>query len=177
MGAAVTVREATLDDLDHLVEVHVRARLAYYGAGGLAAGEIVTPSTRDELRTGWSEAIRSARKRVWCATLDGHVVGIAAMGPPLSAEYGDDRCGQLYQIHVLPDRWGHGTGSALHAVFLRYLAEVDRPTGVLEAWERNTRAQSFYARHGWRPTGGSRPGPGDSRYLHLRLRLAPTGSG
>ncbi|GLY21835.1 GNAT family N-acetyltransferase [Micromonospora sp. NBRC 101691] len=91
------------------------------------------------------------------------------MGPPLASAPDTSGAGQLYQIHVASGRWGNGIGSVLHAVFLGYLADADLPLGLIEVWERNTRALAFHPRHGWQPDGGSRPGPGDSRYLFLRL--------
>ena len=54
---------------------------------------------------------------------------------------------------------------------MNLLRERSLTTGVLEAWERNTRAQAFYARHGWRPDGHGRPGPCEADYVRLRLDL------
>ncbi|MEV6169200.1 GNAT family N-acetyltransferase [Streptomyces sp. NPDC051954] len=69
--------------------------------------------------------------------------------------------GQLYQVHVRPGLWGQGVGSHLHAAFVKFLRDASLSSGVLEAWERNSRAQVFYARHGWKPDGHHRPGPDD----------------
>ncbi|MGW2572238.1 GNAT family N-acetyltransferase [Streptomyces sp. NPDC001537] len=80
--------------------------------------------------------------------------------------------GQLYQIHVSPGSWGHGIGSQLHAAFVQKLRDASLTTGVLEAWERNSRAQAFYARHGWKPDGHQRPGPAAANYVRMRLELA-----
>jgi RimJ/RimL family protein N-acetyltransferase len=55
-------------------------------------------------------------------------------------------------------------------VFVRFLRDASLTTGVLEAWESNSRAQAFYARHGWRPDGHRRPGPGGD---YVRMRLGP----
>ncbi len=54
------VREAGLGDLPGIVEVHSRARVAYYGAGGLPVGEVLTPELAREQREGWAAAITSA---------------------------------------------------------------------------------------------------------------------
>ncbi|MEU6198319.1 GNAT family N-acetyltransferase [Streptomyces sp. NPDC047061] len=81
--------------------------------------------------------------------------------------------GQLYQVHVRPGLWGHGIGSRLHAASVQFLRDASLATGVLEAWERNTRAQAFYTRHGWRPDGHHRPGPQDGRYVRMRLSPDP----
>ncbi|RKN44546.1 GNAT family N-acetyltransferase [Micromonospora endolithica] len=165
------MRTATLDDLEPVIDVHTRARLAYYGAGGLAPEAVRDPAQVREQRTGWTEAIRSPVKRVVCADVDGEIVGVGAMGPPHSPDEDPGSVGQLYQIHVAPGRWGNGVGSTLHAAFVAYLAEASLRTGLLEVWERNARARSFYARHGWKPDGRSRPGPLDAPYVQMRLRV------
>ncbi|MGW9195703.1 N-acetyltransferase family protein [Micromonospora chersina] len=167
------VREATLADLDEIIDVHTQARLAYYGAGGLASDSIVNPTLAREQRAGWAAAIESPRKRVLCAAIEGRTVGIAAMGPPLSGEVDADAVGQLYQIHVVPGRWGKGIGSRLHGLFVRYLEDVSLSTGLLEVWERNKRARAFYARHGWKPDGEFRAGPDNSKYVSMRLESSP----
>lgn len=172
-GTPMDVREATLADLDGIIDVHTQARLAYYGAGGLASGAIVNPTLAQEQRVGWTAAIESPRKRVLCAVVEGHIVGIAAMGPPLSDEADADGVGQLYQIHVVPGRWGEGIGSRLHGVFVRYLEDASLLTGLLEVWERNSRARAFYTSHGWKPDGQFRAGPDNSSYICMRLELMP----
>ncbi|SCL19428.1 GNAT family N-acetyltransferase [Micromonospora inyonensis] len=171
MNDPVVTRYAMLADLAQIVDLHTRARLAYYQAGGLAADAVQTPTVREDQRTGWTEAIESPHKRVLCATVGHEIVGVAAMGPPLESAPDTSRAGQLYQIHVVPGRWGNGIGGVLHGTFLDYLADAGLSLGLIEVWERNTRALAFYQRYGWRPDGGSRPGPDHSRYLFLRLAL------
>ncbi|WFE39110.1 N-acetyltransferase [Micromonospora sp. WMMD998] len=150
------VREATPADLDRIVDLHTRARIAYYGAGGLPAEEIVNPELAREQRDGWAVAIGAPHKHVRCVVVDGRLVGVLAMGPPHSSEVD---AAQLYQIHVDPDCWGRGIGSTLHGLFLCHLKVEELSVGVLEVWERNARARAFYTRHGWHPDDTSRPGP------------------
>ncbi|WP_244282501.1 GNAT family N-acetyltransferase [Micromonospora chersina] len=171
VSGSLEIRQATLADLDGIIDVHTQARLAYYGAGGLTSESIVNPTLEREQRTGWTAAIGSPRKRVLCAVVDGRIVGIAAMGPPLSSEVDAGTVGQLYQIHVVPGSWRKGIGSTLHALFVRYLEEISLPTGLLEVWERNSRARAFYTRHGWKPDGEAREGPDNSQYIGMRLEL------
>ncbi|MEW2440406.1 GNAT family N-acetyltransferase [Micromonospora marina] len=163
------VREAGLGDLSGIVELHSRARVAYHGAGGLPVGEILTPDLAREQREGWAAAITSAHKRVRCAIVDGALAGVLAMGPPHSPDLDPRTTAQLYQIHVDPQRWSRGVGSALHALFVRHLTDEGLALGVLEVWERNTRARAFYTRHGWRPDGTSRLGPAQTPYLGMQL--------
>ncbi|MFY1660387.1 GNAT family N-acetyltransferase [Micromonospora sp. WMMD1274] len=169
------VREAGLGDLLGIVEVHSRARVAYYGAGGLPVGEILTPELAREQREGWTAAITSAHKRVRVAIVDGVLAGVLAMGPPHSSDLDPRTTAQLYQIHVDPEMWGRGVGSALHALFVRHLADEGLARGVLEVWERNTRARAFYTRHGWRPDGTSRPGLARPVDQGVRVRGEPPG--
>ncbi|QLQ39983.1 GNAT family N-acetyltransferase [Micromonospora robiginosa] len=159
------VREATAGDLDDVVALHTRARVAYYGAGGLTVAEIVTPELAREQRDGWAAAIAAPHKHVRCAVADGRLVGLLAMGPPHTPEAD---AAQLYQLHVDPDHWSRGVGSALHGHFLRHLETEGLAVGVLEVWERNMRARAFYARHGWHPDGTTRPAPAHTHYLGMR---------
>ncbi|MGC5387812.1 GNAT family N-acetyltransferase [Micromonospora sp. NBRC 110037] len=163
------IREAGLGDLSGIVELHSRARVAYYGAGGLPTEEILTPELAREQREGWAAAITSARKQVRVAIVDGVLAGVLAMGPPHSSDLDPRTTAQLYQIHVDPGLWGRGVGGALHAMFVRHLADEGLVLGVLEVWERNIRARAFYTRHGWRPDGTSRPGPARTPYVGMQL--------
>ncbi|MFI7090282.1 GNAT family N-acetyltransferase [Streptomyces lydicus] len=169
--ANISIRPAELSDLDKIVDVHTQARTAYYRAGGLPEANIDTADGAAQRRGGWARSIESGDKRVLCALHTGEVAGIVAMGPPLSsnAEADTATVGELCQIHVLPTHWGQGIGSQLHATFVHYLHEAALPIGQVEAWDRNHRAQAFYLRHGWRPTGHRRQGPDHSSYIRMRL--------
>ncbi|MHC3470184.1 N-acetyltransferase family protein [Streptomyces sp. 7R007] len=164
-----TLRPATLDDVDALTDLHTRARTAYYRAGGHTAPDLTSPEARASRREAWLRALRSGDRTVLCAVETRALVGLISMGPPHDPDLNPATTGQLHQIHVSPSCWGRGIGSRLHASFVRFLRDTSRDTGVLEAWEGNSRARSFYARRGWRPDGRSRPGPGGVDYLRLRL--------
>ncbi|MFB6437744.1 GNAT family N-acetyltransferase [Streptomyces sp. NPDC056411] len=169
--ANISIRPAGLGDLDAIVDVHGQARTAYYLAGGLTQGEIDGPGGPGQRREAWARCLESDGRKAWCAREGDGVVGAAAMGPPLSPGADATTVGELYQIHVLPSHWGKGIGGQLHALFVQFLREADLRTGHVEAWERNHRAQAFYARHGWKPDGRRRPGPGNSSYLGMRLTV------
>lgn len=104
-----------------------------------------------------------------CAELDGEIVGMALTGPP--KDYLLPWVGQLYQIHVTPNHWRKGIGSALHEACTTAWRETGITVGVLEVWSNNARAQSFYESHGWRPDGNTRKGPADTKYVRLRRTI------
>ncbi|MDX3076521.1 GNAT family N-acetyltransferase [Streptomyces sp. NPDC088354] len=159
--------------MDRITDLHTLARTAYYQAGGLSDGGLASPEARTSRREGWTHVVQSDDRAVLCAERAGEMVGIAAMGPPYDADVDAASVGQLYQIHVRPGLWGQGIGGCLHAAFVQFLRDGALTAGVLEAWERNSRAQSFYARRGWKPDGCQRPGPGDANYVRMRLSLDP----
>ncbi|OLZ62310.1 GNAT family N-acetyltransferase [Streptomyces sp. IMTB 2501] len=167
----ISLRPANLDDLDPITDLHTLARTAYYHAGGIAESELNSPEAHSDRREMWSRALQDDTKTVLCAMRQGETVGVLAMGPPLEADVDAAFVGQLYQIHVRPGSWGLGIGGRLHAAFVRFLRDASLTTGVLEAWERNGRAQAFYARHGWKPDGHRRPGPGNTHYERMFLEL------
>ena len=168
------LRTADLDDLDRITDLHTQARTAYYQAGGFWEPDLISPEARSSRRDMWMRAIGDDTKTVLCAVRGGETVGILAMGPPLDPDVDAAAAGQLYQIHVRPGSWGQGIGSRLHAAFGQRLRDASLTTGVLEAWERNSRAQAFYSRRGWKPDGHRRPGPGDANYVRMRLELSPS---
>jgi ribosomal protein S18 acetylase RimI-like enzyme len=166
------LRTATVDDVEAITELHTRARTAYYAAGGVPTSELDSPEAYARRREGWLRAVRADAMTVVCAEQADGLAGILMTGPPYEPDVDAATVGQLYQIHVRPGSWGQGVGSHLHAEFVRLLRDASLTTGVLEAWERNTRAQAFYTRHGWRPDGHRRPGPGDADYVRMRLSPA-----
>ncbi|MFJ9968291.1 GNAT family N-acetyltransferase [Streptomyces avermitilis] len=149
------------------------AATAYYQAGGESDVEPAPPDGRSRRRESWMRAVQSSGRTVMCAEREGEVVGILSMGPSYEADLDTSTAGQLYQIHVRPGIWGQGIGSFLHSAFVQFLRDASLVTGVLEAWERNSRAQAFYARHGWMPDGHHRHGPGNGTYVRMRLSLDP----
>ncbi|MGW1555681.1 N-acetyltransferase family protein [Streptomyces sp. NPDC002144] len=169
------LRTADVGDVEGITELHTQARTAYYAAGGVPTAELDSPEAYARRREGWLRAVRADDMTVVCAEQAGELAGILMAGPPYEPDVDAETVGQLYQIHVRPGSWGQGVGGRLHAEFVRLLRDASLATGVLEAWARNSRAQDFYVRHGWRPDGHHRPGPGGADYVRMRLHLAQQG--
>ncbi|MFI2205497.1 GNAT family N-acetyltransferase [Streptomyces sp. NPDC020192] len=168
-NSQVFLRAARLDDVDSITDLHTLARTAYYRAGGVSEVELTSLDARDSRREPWTRAVQADDRTVLCAHRGDEIVGVLAMGPPHDADVDVTSVGQLHQIHVCPGLWGQGIGDRLHAAFVQFLRDASLREGVLEAWERNSRAQAFYAGRGWKPDGHHRPGPGGARYVRMRL--------
>ncbi|MER5307888.1 GNAT family N-acetyltransferase [Streptomyces sp. NPDC002773] len=154
------IRLATAADLDAIVALHTEARATYY-RGHVPDADFLGPEEVARSRAGWAAAVD--RGAVLCAVRDGEVAGIAAYGQR-------DGLMHLTQLHVLPARWRAGVGAELHTA----CTDAWRAAGVtearLEVFEKNERAQAFYATRGWTPDPEH---PRDGSHLVLRLTLAP----
>ncbi|MFH9721416.1 GNAT family N-acetyltransferase [Streptomyces sp. NPDC017254] len=154
------IRPVTADDLDAVAALHTEARATYY-RGHIPDADFRGPEELARTRAGWAAAVD--RGAVLCAVRDGEVTGIAAYGER-------DGLMHLTQLHVLPARWRAGVGTELHAACV----DVWRAAGVtaarLEVFEKNERAQAFYAARGWTPDPET---PRDGDHLVLRLTLGP----
>ncbi|SDT48025.1 GNAT family N-acetyltransferase [Actinoplanes derwentensis] len=100
------------------------------------------PFPRAELAERWSEEITDPAVRVLVILRHGEVAGFAALK--------DD---QLLHLGTSVESWGSGLASAAHAEILALLPENPR----LWVFTGNHRARRFYAKHGWEPTGRTRP--------------------
>ncbi|MDV9189718.1 GNAT family N-acetyltransferase [Streptomyces sp. SR27] len=154
------IRLATADDLDAVVALHTEARATYY-RGHLPDADFLGPEEVARSRAGWAAAV--GRGTVLCAVRDGEVAGIAAYGEREGVMH-------LTQLHVLPARWRAGVGGELHAACVGIWRAAGVATARLEVFDRNERAQAFYAAHGWTPDPEN---PRDGDHLVLRLTLGP----
>jgi GNAT superfamily N-acetyltransferase len=81
-------------------------------------------------------------------------------------------CGELWRLHVVPERWGTGVGGALHDVTLAALREADYRSAGLWVIEGNDRARTFYEHRGWQPMEGDvLSGPGGVPEVRYQLSL------
>ncbi|MFF1511386.1 GNAT family N-acetyltransferase [Streptomyces sp. NPDC058326] len=154
------IRIANAADLDAVVALHTEARATYY-RGHVPDAEFLGPEEVARSRAGWAAAVD--RGAVLCAVRDGEIAGIAAYGER-------DGLMHLTQLHVLPARWRAGVGAELHAACTGAWRAAGVTEARLEVFEKNERAQAFYAAHGWTPDTEK---PRDGAHLVLRLTLGP----
>jgi ribosomal protein S18 acetylase RimI-like enzyme len=160
------IRLARAADTAAVAEVHITARNTYYD-GHI---DIETLDRRAaQLRAIYRDMPERFSRKLWCAEIDGEVVGMALTGSP--TDWLGPWVGQLHQIHVRPDHWRKGIGTALHDTCIDAWRSAGVTVGVLEVWSRNERAQAFYESHGWRLDGHSRPGGGGTSYVRLRRTI------
>lgn len=146
---AATYRFAQPDDADELGVMHTESWQAAY-RGLIDEDQLATldPAERaDMFRGGLPADIQRERKVTWVvAEEDGHILGHAMSQI-------SDGVGHLHVLYLHPDAWGRGIGSELHAMAVRGLRRLGAHRALLRVLEGNTRAISFYERHGWSLTG------------------------
>jgi RimJ/RimL family protein N-acetyltransferase len=139
---AITVREATADDLDAMIDVQQAGAIA-----GLAHifPQDRYPFPREALRRRWAEELDDPDTRVYVGVdEEGAVTGFAAT-----------RGNELLHFGTALPTWGTGTAGYLHAELLVRLAETV-PAGIshvrLRVFDANTGARRFYEKLGWSTT-------------------------
>lgn len=81
------------------------------------------------------------------AEVNGEPVGWAVAGPAHHSD--EERTGELYAIYVLPTHWSTGVGHVLLEAAEEALRANGFDTAVLWVLDGNSRAATFYERHGW----------------------------
>lgn len=170
MTGGVRIRAGAPADLDAIARLHTAARSAYY-RGSVPDEVLADPEAAARRHRILSQRMYDPQCTVLCAETAGGLAGFAILGPPLDQPAPDPTRGELRQIHVSPACWRQGIGSALHDACVQAWRAAAVSTAQVDVWANNHRARAFYARHGWRPGAGRRPGPAGFDYLRLRLTI------
>ncbi len=132
-----STRDATL-----IASVHFRTVLIAYRS--FFPPESPAPTIPD-LTNLWKERLADPTARGFAGSLDGHTVAMVVVrrDPDFDAE------GQLLGLHVLPDVWGRGFGSALHDKAVETLRAQLYDSAGLWTIAANERARRMYENRGW----------------------------
>jgi len=149
------IREADPRDADQIAQVHVRSWQAAYR--GLISQEVLDTMSVAKRAETWSEIIATPAPlhiSLLVAERGDRVIGWASLGagrdPGLQAQ------GEVYGIYVDPDEWSTGCGHALLLAAEQRIAEAGHDTAYLWVLDGNSRADTFYARHGWTEDGSTK---------------------
>jgi GNAT superfamily N-acetyltransferase len=149
----VTISEAQGSDAGRIAALHVAAwRWAYKD---ILPEEYLAGLDVEQRTVMWQGALQTPAIKVWLALLGDELAGFAATGPSRDMGAGTST-GELGALYVWEDRTRMGVGSALLAACVKDLH--GRGFHPLTAWsfEKNTRAQAFYEKHGWTKDGHRR---------------------
>jgi ribosomal protein S18 acetylase RimI-like enzyme len=110
-----------------------------------------------------------ANQRTFVAEFSGDVRGFVTGGRCRDED--SPTSGELQAIHVLPEQWDTGTGSALHKACIDALRADAFTDATLWVVEGNDRALGFYGKHGWKRDGARKVHEFDGATMNeIRLR-------
>jgi GNAT superfamily N-acetyltransferase len=131
-----------------LASVHLSTVLVAYA--GIVPADAPRP-TKESLVEEWEAAFDDPSFKAFLAEERGEPVGMVAVrADPKFVGFG-----QLRRLYVLPDHWGRGAGSALHAAALAALEDAGFPEAGLWVLEANARSRHFYEHRGWSVVPGT----------------------
>jgi ribosomal protein S18 acetylase RimI-like enzyme len=149
------IRPATAADLAAVGRVHARSRGEAYK--DLVPADALHAVDGAALGRWWEqrwEYERTTHRLSVARDAAGAVLGFTYVGPS-----GRPGTGELYAIHVDPDRQGSGVGRALMGRALADLAGLGVGRAVLWVLRGNAPARRFYERGGWHRDGSRRRAP------------------
>jgi GNAT superfamily N-acetyltransferase len=132
----------TTHDAAAIAHVHYRTVSAAYR--DFFPSDSAQPTIED-LTSLWLKRLADPTATVMAASISGSVVGTVAVrrDPDFAQE------GQLLGLHVLPDNWRRGVGSALHDSALTVLPTQGYRSVGLWVIAANCRARRMYENRGW----------------------------
>lgn len=164
------IRLATPDDAPAVAGVQIEAWRASYR--GLLPRRVLDGLSPDRQSQEWRVALREAGVPVLVADVDGVVCGFARRGP-VRADRGDPAgaTAELYDLYVLPRRFGSGLGGRLMRAVLEEMARDGHRVSVLWVLRGNMRARRFYERGGWVNDGAARASEDASGIPSVRYHI------
>lgn len=166
----VLIRPARSDDVATIVDIHLRARRTYY-EGVVADDVLADPGDAARRRSAFTTRVADPACTFLCAVHDERIAGFVLSGP-CRRDSGPGPI-ELRQLHVDPECWGNGIGTALHDACLSSAREDGARVALLEVFDRNHRARTFYERRGWQLDGYRDTDP-DAGLTHVGYRRTLT---
>jgi GNAT superfamily N-acetyltransferase len=153
----MSVRNASLDDVEAIARVHVRSwQGAYVGLMPQEFLDRLDVSRRARMWRAIIERTEPARAAVLIAESDGEVLGFAHVAPTRDTDEDPAATGEVTAIYLDPSAWSRGVGRELMSTALARLTAAGFRQVTLWVLDTNDQARRFYAAAGFGPDGASR---------------------
>jgi GNAT superfamily N-acetyltransferase len=167
--SAVSVRQATIDDIPMVACIHVRSWQHAYR--GQVPDTVLDALDIEQRAARWRKGFGGPGSALWVGMLDARVVGFCSMMPSRDAG-AEPRTAEVAAIYIDPDHHRSGVGTALMQAAL----DEARCRGdlVLTLWvlATNQSARRFYERCGLTWDGASKVEQRPGYTMHeLRYRI------
>jgi GNAT superfamily N-acetyltransferase len=150
----VLLRPATPADVDDVARVHVRSWQAGYR--GLIADEVLDALRPEDRAAAYTFGSGDPADPLTVVAVDDAEDDGETICGLVTIVAGDTAVGEVRALYADPARWDTGVGRALIADARHRLRAAGHTTAELWVLAGNTRADRFYRRDGWAPTGETR---------------------
>jgi len=165
----MVIRLATSAAGTAIARVHVLSWQTGYR--GLVSDSLLDGLSIKRRAAFWEDVLTNPlpNQRTFLADFSGDIRGFVTAGRCRDKDSATS--GELQAIHVLPEQWDTGTGSALHNTCIDALRADAFLHATLWVVEGNERALRFYRKHGWERDGARKLDEWDGAALNeIRLR-------
>jgi GNAT superfamily N-acetyltransferase len=157
----VLIGEMTQDDVPAVAHCHVECRREAFSA--LVPPEDLAPRLHvPRWEQEWAQMLSQSTTPVWIGRQGASVLGFSHAGLPRE-EFSNLPALELYLMYVRESTYGTGLASALLA------RAIGREPAWLWTYERNVRAQRFYAKHGFTATGVTKVAPSSRAVTEIQM--------
>jgi len=148
------VRDATVDDVHAIADVHVRAWQAAYR--GFLPAQFLDGLSVALREASWHTALRDDGPQTLILVAEdppGSVIGFCCLALPSRDDDAGEHTVEIAATYVTPPRWDSGVGRALLMAAFDRLRGGDWADATLWVFRRNAHGRAFYARLGFRLDG------------------------
>lgn len=156
-AANAIVRRAVAGDADAIADIHACAWQEAYR--GLLPDQLIADVVAGRDRRG--DAFRrlladdDAPQRIWVATVESKVVGMAVWSPSRD-EDATAATADVEAIYLDPPVWRRGIGHRLLQAVVGEIVDSGFTEATLWVLDTNERARRFYEAAGWQPDGATK---------------------
>jgi len=147
------LRQAGPSDARRLAEIHIASWQSAYR--GIISDRVLDNLSVECRREDWEAKFDGGADRVLVIERESRVIGFAAFGVSRD-EDADDRIGEIRAIHLVPEEWRKGYGSALIKATVTSLREEGFADVTLWVLRENQDAQRFYGAMGFQADGATK---------------------
>lgn len=145
----ITIHKAKLGDEKILAHIQTESWKSAF-AGIISADDMERCTTIEKVESMYENILKSGYAEMSILEIDGKPHCIAAWSKARNPRFSD--CAEIICIHSLCDNWGKGYGSMMMNHIIDEIKNTDNNSVLLWVFEKNTRARSFYEKHGFELT-------------------------
>ena len=144
------IRLATINDVDEITNVHIASWQSAYKR--LISDEVLSNPDREARKKMWSTAIQQYPQETIVATEGNQIIGFSNFGNCRDNK-GDENTAEIRAIYLLEPYWRKGVGSVVLERSIKTISASGYTALVLWILKTNSRAISFYKKHGFKIDG------------------------